>query len=198
MADVALSADDVGRIVQYVAPGFFARVSYEARFPQPERSALNTTIWSVAASLPLVAIGNGLADALDTTMAATDWQYVAVLLVPAVIAGYTVAWVRGRRIVRTWLRWLGLHHQPDGSLYAQTMLGLSPGTPVTVELADGRKLSGTPRAGPSLAEEAVEEIVLTHPAWLGEHGWEPEGAGKAVLVPLSQVRTVTYAEDPFD
>jgi hypothetical protein len=75
------------------------------------------------------------------------------------------------------------------------MLALPGDAPVTLELTDGRTLSGTPAAGPSLAEDDVEELVLTHPAWLTKDGWERAGA--AVLVPLSTVKTVTFARDPL-
>jgi hypothetical protein len=94
MADVVLSADDVGHVVQYLAPGFFARVAYEARFPQRERSSLSVLVWSVAASLPLVALGTALANLLGIRTDPTYWLFVVTLLVPSVAAGYIVACLR--------------------------------------------------------------------------------------------------------
>lgn len=197
MADFVLTSQEVGRVVQYVAPGFFARIAYEARFPRAERSSLNTIIWSVAASLPLVAASNQLAAWFAIGIDTTAWQYVTVLLTPALLAGYAVAVLRSMSWTRKGLGWFGLRHQPDGSVYAMTMLGLRPDAVVVLELHDGRMVSGTPRAGPSFAEDDVDEVVLTHPEWRSESEWSAVGAGKAVLIPLREVRSVTFSEDPF-
>lgn len=198
MAGFVLTAEEVGNVVQYVAPGYFARVAYQARYPQADVSTLNVVVWSVAASLPLVALGNRLADELSIDHVPTHWEYVAALLVPAVLLGYLAAALRSLGWVRRALGAIGLHHQPDGSLYALTMLQLPAAAPVTLELQDGRILSGTPRAGPSYAEDDVDELVLTNPAWRVQDGsWSVAGAGKAMLVPLREVKSITFAEDPF-
>jgi hypothetical protein len=184
--------------VQYVAPGFFARVAYQARFPQSERSAINIVVWSVAASLPLVALGNQLARLTDVERSSTDWHYVVLLLLPAATLGYALAALRFNRRVRKLLGWFGLQHQPDGSLYALAMLSMSRAGVVTLELQDRRVVSGTPRGGPSYAEDDVDELLLTHPAWkIPEGGWSQEGAGAAVLIPLREVKFVTFSEDPM-
>jgi len=198
MADFVVNAEDVGQVVLYVAPGFFARLAYEARFPQRERSSLHTVVWGIAASLPLVAVGDGIASLVGVAKAPTDYAYVATLLIPAVLIGYFVALLRAWRLIRRMLGWLGLRHQPEGSLYAQTMLALSSDAVVTLELLDGRRLSGTPRAGPSLAEDDVDELVLGHPAWLKPDGsWDEESSGEAVLIPLTQISNVSFSEDPM-
>jgi hypothetical protein len=144
MADIALTPDQIGSIVQYVAPGFFARVAYEARFPQPERSALTVLVWSVAASLPLVALANVFAGWLGIEPAPTNWKYVLMLLIPSALIGYGLAVVRSAHWARVALGYLGLRHQPDGSLYAMTMLGLPRAATISIELQDGRIVSGTP------------------------------------------------------
>jgi len=197
MADFVLTSQEIGRVVQFVAPGFFARLAYEGRFPRAERTSLNTIIWSVAASLPLVALSNQLAGWFGIRIDATSWQYVAVLLTPALLVGYAVAALRSIPRTRKVLGRLGLHHQPDGSLYAMALLSLPRDTVVVLELLDGRMVSGTLRAGPSFAEDDVDELVLTHPAWKSESDWSADGAGKAVLIPLREVRSVTFSEDPF-
>lgn len=197
MADFVLTSQEVGRVVQFVAPGFFARLAYEARFPRAERSSLNVILWSVAASLPLVAVGNVLADVFGIRRDSTSWGYVTAQLVPALLIGYGVAALRSMAWTRKVLGRLGLRHQPDGSLYAMTMLGLSRPAVVVLELHDGRMVSGTPRAGPSYAEDDVDEVVLTHPEWKSEADWSADGAGKAVLIPLREVKSVTFSEDPF-
>jgi hypothetical protein len=197
VADLILTSQEVGRVVQYVAPGFFARLAYEARFPRAERSSLNVIVWSIAASLPLVALGNQLANWFGIRSDTTSWQYVTLLLAPALLVGYAVAALRSMPCTRKVLGWFGLRHQPDGSIYAMTMLGLSRGAVVVLELHDGRMVSGTPRAGPSYAEDDVDEIVLTHPEWKSGTNWSADGAGKAVLIPLREVKSVTFSEDPF-
>ena len=100
----------------------------------------------------MVAVGNALANPLGIRSDTTSWQYVATLLVPALLVGYGMAALRSMAWTRRVLGRLGLHHQPDGSLYALTMLGLARGAVVVLELHDGRMVSGTPRAGPSFAE----------------------------------------------
>lgn len=173
MADFILTSQEVGRVVQFVAPGFFARLAYEARFPRAERSSLNVILWSIAASLPLVALGNVLADVFGIRRDSTSWGYVTALLVPAFVIGYGVAALRSLASTRKVLGRLGLRHQPDGSLFAMTMLGLSRPAVVVLELHDGRMVSGTPRAGPSYAEDDVDEVVLTHPEWKSERTGRP-------------------------
>ena len=145
MAGFVLTSQEVGRVVQFVAPGFFARLAYEARFPRAERSSLNVILWSIAASLPLVAVGNALANWFGIRTDTTSWQYVTALLVPALLLGYAVAALRSMVWTRKVLSRLGLRHQPDGSLYAMTMLRLARGAVVVLELHDGRMVSGTPR-----------------------------------------------------
>lgn len=197
MADPVLSADDVGRVLLYIAPGFFARCAYEARFPQRDHPPLEMLIWSVAASFPLVALANVLADELQIVRAVGDLPYVLLLLGTALVVGYLTAIARTFRWLRTAFGKLGLRHQPEGSIYAQTLLAASKHNVVTVEFINGKKLSGTPRAGPSLADEGIEELYLTHPAWKTSDAWEKAGAGEGIIVRLQEVRTITLSEDPL-
>jgi hypothetical protein len=198
MAELALKAAEVANVVQFVAPGFFARVAYGARFPQPEASTLTTLVWSIAASLPLVAVGNSAASRLGVTVNPTEAGYVLLLLGLASLAGYATAGIRAIPRVRFVLGRVGLHHQPDGSVYAMTMLAAPSALVVVIEMTDGRLVSGTPRFGPSFAEDGINELVLTHPEWKSGDSWSPDGAGAAVLLPLSQVKTVTFSSDPFE
>jgi hypothetical protein len=39
MSDFVLSANEVGEVITYVAPGFLAQVGYRARYPSSESSA---------------------------------------------------------------------------------------------------------------------------------------------------------------
>lgn len=173
-------------------------MAYGARFPQPEASTLTTLVWSIAASLPLVAVGNFVADRLGITVNPTEAGYVLLLLGLASLVGYATAGIRAIAWVRFALGRIGLHHQPDGSVYAMTMLGAPSALVVVIETSDGRLVSGTPRFGPSFAEDGVDELVLTHPEWKSGDEWSAEGAGAAVLLPLSQVKTVTFSVDPFE
>lgn len=198
MPELALKAAEVANVVQFVAPGFFARLAYGARFPQPEASTLTTLVWSVAASLPLVAVGNFVAGRLGVDVDPMEAGYVLLLLGVASLAGYGIAGARAIPRVRSALGRIGLHHQPDGSVYAVTMLAAPSDLVVVIETGDGRKVSGTPRFGPSFAEDGVDELVLTHPEWMTKEGWSSDGAGAAVLLPLSQVKTVTFSSDPFE
>jgi len=194
MPDLVLTADGVGRIVTFVAPGFIARVGYRARFPSRDRSAAEVLILSVVTSLPFVAFANLVAGEGSPTRIG----YVTVLLVPAFLVGYLAALVRGANRTRNLLSKIKLSNQPEGSIYAQTLLRLSDEVPVTVEFKDGRKLSGTPRIGPGLAEDGVHELYLTHPAWLVDGRWVagPEAVGEGVIVNLGEVHNIALARDP--
>jgi hypothetical protein len=197
MADV-VTAQDVAHLVAYVAPGFFARATYAARFGRAEASEFATLVTSVVLSLPIVALAGALADGLGIARDVTELGYVVLLLGTAIVGGYLVAAIRASNDGRRLLRALRLAYQPDSSIYAQTMLSLPAAAPVTVAFKDGRKLSGTPKLGPGLASDGVAELYLTYPAWwdAAAGAWATEGAGGAVIVPLSEVQSVTLDRDP--
>lgn len=68
MADSGL-LDQAGSILLYVAPGFAARMSYQARFPQPKSEDLYVVVVSVVASVPIVAVVQPFASALSIVRA---------------------------------------------------------------------------------------------------------------------------------
>ncbi len=195
MPDIPLTADDVGRIVIFIAPGFLARFAYRARFPARERPTAEVVVLSVVTSLPFVA----LATEVVGSSKPTDPGYVAVLLGSALFVGYALAILRGLKWMRDRLGGLKLSSQPEGSVYAQTLLYLPEDAPITVEFKDTRKLSGTPRLGPMLKEEGIEELYLTHPAWLQDDGTWLEGTqaiGAGIIVRLEEVHNIALSEDP--
>jgi Family of unknown function (DUF6338) len=194
----ALTAEEVGQLVTFIAPGFFARLIYTGRFPRREPQEFALLISSVVFSLPLVALTNAVAPLLgidDTNV--TDLPYVLLLLTLAMLAGYLAATVRGWPRARELLARIGLVYQPESSIYAQTLLALPEDAVVTVEFNDGRKLSGTPRLGPGLATEDIAELYLTHPSWWDptRAEWVESGAGGGVIVPLENVHSVTLDRD---
>jgi hypothetical protein len=195
----ALTADEVGQLVTFIAPGFVARLAYSGRFPRKEPQEFTALVSSVVLSLPLVALTKAVAGpiGIDETEV-TDVAYVALLLGLSAMIGYLVAAIRGWPRARYVLAGIGLAYQPESSIYAQTMLALPADAVVTIEFTDGRKLSGTPRLGPGLATEDIAEIVLTHPAWWDPVAstWVEEGAGGAVIAPIERVQTVTLDRDP--
>jgi uncharacterized protein DUF6338 len=191
---VALTADEVGQIVSYIAPGFAARRAYAGRFPHPDPSEMTLLVSSVVLSLPIVALAVTLGPAFGIDEAdPTDLAYVTLLLGIAVLGGYAFAAVRALPRTRAALAKIGLAYQPEGSVWAQALLGLPADAVVTVEFTDGRKLSGTPSMGPALAGSEPMQLCLTHPAWWDPHrqSWVAEGAGGAVIVPLDQIHSVT-------
>jgi hypothetical protein len=194
-----ITAEEVGQLVSFIAPGYVARWAYMSRFPHRELPEFSMVVATVVTSLPLVAIAGALASLIgigDTKV--TDLRYVALLLGISWVAGYAVGAVRGSPRIRQLLVRVGLIYQPEGSIYAQTLLGLPPEATVTIEFTDGRKLSGTPKLGPGLAGEGIDELYVTHPAWWNPAtaSWSESGAGAGVIVPLANVHSVTLDRDP--
>lgn len=197
MADV-LTADQVAQVVSFIAPGFVARIAYAGRFQRREPQQFSLLVSSVVLSLPLVAAATALARWLGVSYTkVTDLGYVLLLFGLSFAVGWSAALLRARRPVRQVLARLGLSYQPEGSIYAQTLLALPPEAVVTVECSDGRKISGTPRIGPGPADGGIAELYLTNPAWWdrARGRWVTEGAGGAVIVPLANVHSVTLDRD---
>jgi hypothetical protein len=196
VADV-LTAEQVGQVLTYIAPGYFARSAYTARFPSPDQPHFNVLVTSIATSLPLVASAQGLATSLDVPTRPTRLGYVALLLALSMVVGYCVAWLRERRWVRRRLADLGITSQPEALLTTQVLKPLSDRF-VTINFKDGRKLSGVPKAGPVLPEDGIKEFYLTYPAWWDDEQNDFVEAAEgeaAVLVWIDNVHNITVSED---
>lgn len=192
-----VSAEQVAQIVSFVAPGFFARAAYSLRFPHNKLDEFTAVVASVVVSLPLVAIANVAARKLGIPLSPTDIKYLCVLIGGSLLIGYVAGWLRNLPSVRRSLSRI-LPYQPDPSNYARMLLALPSSAVVTVEFTDGRRVSGTPVAGPGVAEDKISDLVLTHPAWLDLRSgqWTEDGTGGAIIIPLSQVHNVTLDRDP--
>lgn len=196
MAD-ALTAEQVGQVMTYVAPGYFARSAYTARFPCPDQPHFNILITSVATSLPLVAAAHGIAELLKVPTRPTEAGYVALLLALSMLVGYCFAAVREPQWVRKRLADIGITSQPEALLTTQVLKPLSDRF-VTVNFKDGRKLSGVPKAGPVLPEDGINEFYLTYPAWWDEEQddfVETDENEAAVLVWIENIHNITVSED---
>lgn len=193
MADVVLDANAVGQVVTYVAPGFLAYLGYRTRYPGADRPAGEVLIISVVISLPLVALVQA---ALPGAQKPTQLGYVALLLALGGLVGYGASLLRGRRRTKKALAKLGYRLQPEGTIYAQTLKHMSDDAPVTIELKDGRRISGCPTAGPQTKDDGVNELYLTFPEALDDDGaWQSVG-GPAVIVPLAEISSIVLSEDP--
>lgn len=196
MADV-LTAEQVGQVLTYIAPGVFARSAYTARFPCQDQPQFNVLVTSVATSLPLVAAARGVAALTGVTARPTEVGYVALLLSLSMLIGYCVAWLREPRWVRRLLAGLGITSQPEALLTTQVLKPLSDRY-VTVNFKDGRKLSGVPKAGPVLPDDGIKELYLTYPAWWDddlEDFVETAEGEAAVLVWIEGIHNITVSED---
>jgi hypothetical protein len=196
MAD-ALTAEQVGQVLTYIAPGYFARSAYTARFPQPDQPHFNVLVTSVATSLPLVAAAHGLAGQLDISTSPTHVGYVALLLGLSMVIGYLFAALREPKVVRKMLGAFGITSQPEALLTTQVLKPLKDRF-VTVDFKDGRKLSGVPKGGPVLPEDGINEFYFTFPAWWDNEKEEFVDAGEdeaAVLVWIDSIHNITVSED---
>lgn len=196
MAD-GLTAEQVGQVMTYIAPGYFARGAYTARFPCPDQPHFNILITSVATSLPLVAATRGLAELLSIPARPTNVGYVALLLGLSMLVGYCFAAAREPQWVRKRLAAIGIASQPEALLTTQVLKPLSDRF-VTVNFKDGRKLSGVPKAGPVLPDDGINEFYLTYPAWWDEAQddfIETDESEAAVLVWIENIHNITVSED---
>lgn len=198
MADVALTATDVGNVLTYVAPGFFSYAAYRARLQQARPDATHLLVVSVAASLPLVALGNEMADILGVAREPTRWEYVACLLVVAVAMGWAIAAVRALPFTRQRLRRLGLMWAPEASVYSRTLAPLKGGN-VVVHFKDDRRLNGSVLLWPASPDDGTKELYLTRPAWWSakQNDWVTDGVGEGVIVNLDEVKTISLSRDPL-
>jgi hypothetical protein len=196
MAD-ALTAEQVGQVLTYVAPGYFARSAYTARFPCPDQPHFNVLVTSIATSLPLVAATHGLAGLLGLPTRPTHLGYVVLLLGLSMVVGYGIAWLREPQWMRRRLAAIGITSQPEALLTTQVLKALSDRF-VTVNFKDGRKLSGVPKAGPVLPDDGINELYLTYPAWWDEEQEdfvETDEDEAAVLVWIDNVHNITVSEN---
>jgi hypothetical protein len=198
MAD-APTLEDVGHILTYVAPGFFARSAYATRFPQRARDSFDLLIVMVATSLPLVALANAIARQLSISRNPTRLSYVLLLLGTAVAVGYAFALLRGSRRVRAALKKIGYREEPESMLMARTLLCL-PRTDslATFALSDGRVVSGAPQYGTSDPDAPQREVFLAFPAWYNEASgnWDARAKHGGVLLNLDNVLTIQVDDDP--
>jgi hypothetical protein len=197
MADSGL-IDQAGSILLYVAPGFFARLSYEARFPRRESGDLYTLVVSVAASVPIVALGHFIAREASLSTSPTTLGYVLMVLAISVAAGYVLGWLRDWDKTRKALHGLGLRYEPEGTLMERTIFKLPVGSLVTVLFKDGRVASGIPTKGTGYVEEGeARELYLAWPRWSEGDGKWTSGDGVAgLLINLDEVVAVELADDP--
>lgn len=192
-----MTVQDVGNVLLYVAPGFFGRIAYAYRFPQPQPQEFYATVVSIAASVPIVAVGSAVADSFGWPKQATDVRFVLLLLGLGLLAGYILSLARGSRIGRATLHELGLPFAPEATVYEQTVMELGIESEVTVTFKDGRIVSGYPTVGPAVQPEGQpRELYLSRPRWWSGGGWQGNDAWQGVIVSLDEVVSVALPEDP--
>lgn len=192
----APSADDVGNILIYVVPGFFARLGYLARFPGRPQDPSYAFIVSVALSVPLVALTSAAADHLGLSTEATNAGFASLLVVVGLLAGYLAALTRSLGWVRRLLRRGKIRFDPEATVYEQTLLELES-SPVSVSLKDGRTVSGQPILGPGYEEPgSPRELYLVDIEWRDDKTGDWTDGSKALIVNLDEVVMISMDEDP--
>lgn len=193
MSGVALTADQVGVVVSYLAPGYLARFGYCARFAGPERTTGEVVVISAALSLPLVALVGVL---VPGSHAPTRLAYVLPLVAISLLLGYLAAVLRSTRFARAWLEdVLDYRATPWHSTYAELFDQLPTGARVTVTLGDGRRVTGTPRLVPHAVDSPMEEIFLADVRI--EQTGSAERTVAGLLVPLREVASIELPADPY-
>lgn len=212
-----LSAEEVGSLLLYVAPGYFAAATYRHRFPQRPAEQFAILVPAVAASVPLVAVTDWIRGWgwLEWERNPLSAKYVALLLGVAVVAGYAAAAVRDARWLRSALSRIGVTQEPEHSVLELVLRSLrNPEAQLTLTMKDGKVVAGTPQSWKSDPEVKLREIYLTHSTWYEEGspgrcgllggwreepkpgGWRPRRTTGGVLVNIADVAYVEV--DPVD
>jgi hypothetical protein len=193
VSDIAVTADQIGTIITYIAPGFLAREGYRTRLPGNERQATEVVLLSVAVSLPIVSLFGAI---LPGAQSPTQAGYVAALLAFSFVAGYVLAAAGSTHRVRRWLAiTLGHELAAPGSVYTNVFRGQSEEAGVTVVMKDGKRYSGAPRFYPSHQADGVAEIYLTYPQLQASDGSWGGLDGNGLILPLGEVAAVVLSED---
>ena len=199
MADSGL-IDQAGSVLLFVAPGFFARLSYQARFPQRESGDLYALVVSVAASVPIVALGHFCAEKASISTNPTNIGYVVILLGIAVLAGYFIGLLRDWSRTRHLLGDLGLPYEPEATMMERTVFRMPDDGLVTVVFKDGRTAYGSPTFGTGYVEDGeARELYLAWPRWWDEESgdWSEDVEHLAgVVVNLDEVAAVELSKSP--
>lgn len=197
MAD-APTAVDVGHIITYIAPGYFANKFYEHRYSRPEKEQFNLFVVSVAASLPLVAATNQICSWLDISTNPTHAAYALLLLGLSVVAGVALRIARDSDIAIKRFKF-----PPRGTVLSTRLLRNLPAesSVVTLTLKSGRILSGTPQSGTGDPDSPARELYVNYPAWWnddkeGGPGWTDAPDAGGVIINLEDVESIALGDDP--
>lgn len=158
MAAPAVTAEEVGQILTYLAPGFFAHAAYRYRFPRRRRADFDAIVLSVVLSVGLVALGNAAADRLGVDRDVGELAYVAVLLGISVVLGYSSAILRSTRLVRAGLARVGLRQAPEHAVSELVFGRLAEDALIYVNFKDGRAVAGNPSAWTFDPEASTREL----------------------------------------
>jgi len=189
--------DDVGRVLTYVAPGFFARVGYTSVFPQRRPEQFYALVVSIAASVPLVALARAMAEEIGLSTRPTAAGFALLLVGLGLLSGYSVARVRRAERTRRFMRWLRLPSAPEATVLERVLLRMPPEAEVTLTFADGRRLAGYPLLGPGFADgDEVRELYLLEPRWWSTRtkSFRPSTPDAGIIVDLASVETISVRE----
>lgn len=192
MADV-LTLTEIGRLVSYIAPGYFARWTYRKRFPKGLEQPGEILIQSVVLSLPFVALAHEIAGARTSL----SWIYLIALLGPAVAAGAVTAWLRDLDTTRNFALALGVSAQPDASMWVRTIGRLPKDALIVIDLKDGSRIAGVPRSMPGLPDDNVKELYLIDPRYEDSTGaLVSVDRAASVIVRIDEISMVTLSQEP--
>lgn len=194
-----LTAEEVARVLIFVAPGFFALAAYRFEYPQAPREPYGTLVSSVATSVPLVAITEVTRDWFGIDRDPLAAGYILLLLGTSVIVGYVFARLRGATRVRSALGRLGFRHEPESLVFNRTVPRMpSSDGQVPVTFKDDRVLAGTPRFWHSEPASARRELFLTHTRWYEDDSgtWSDVPQEGGVLINLEDVWVIELDQDP--
>lgn len=205
MSDL-LTADTIGNIVIFLAPGYISRQIYRSVFVKKELGDTSLVITSAVYSLPIVVIGKEvvtyinqwwLHNSLRLEDKPSNFGFVVILLVLSFIAGYGAVLVRSNKMTRRILNDWGFR-DPEPNIYLGAMKVDHKFSFSIVTLKSGRVFGGIMTRQQTDDDTEAKALYFSHLRWrdpTAEDGWGEE-ANAGMLVPLDSIRYIELGPPP--
>jgi hypothetical protein len=196
MEVVKLSPDDIGTIVSFVVPGYFAIRAYTLVHTKVERDFSKILIESIAFSLPIVGLYNALWRhfllSKDKTLYTMSVKYSIPLLVISILIGYGCGLARKKGLISNIAKKLRLPGPNDDFIEVQ-FNKLKKNEYVTVTLRNGEIFSGVRAKISTYRKDEPQLCYFNYFSWYNEDESDWEDRQGSLIISMQDVH---YIETP--